>query len=63
MKQLATYSYLSAYRNNNNAKGNLKEHVKETESEASRILPKRDKWNIIKTECRERRDQGQNRTL
>ena len=43
MKQLATYSYLSAYRNNNNAKqrrqlGNLKEHVKETESEANRIL-------------------------
>ena len=35
---------------------NLKEHIKETESEASTILRK--KWNIIKTECRARRDQG-----
>ena len=41
----------------------LNKEGKETESEASRILPKRDKWNIIKTECRGRRDQGQNRPL
>ena len=35
MKQLATYSYLGIMLNK---EGNLKEHIKETESKASRII-------------------------
>ena len=44
-----------------NKEVNLKVHIKETENKASRII--RDKWNIIKTECRAKRDQGKNQTL
>ena len=56
--EVDTYSYLGIMPNK---EGNLKEHIKETENQASRII--RDKWNIIKTECRTRRDQGKNQTL
>ena len=56
--EVATYSYLGITLNK---EGNLKDHTKETESKASRII--RDRWIIIKTECWARRDQGKNQTL
>ena len=59
IEEVDTYSYLGIMLNK---EGNLKEHIKETEKK-SKYNNKRDKYNIIKAECRARRDQGKNQTL